>query len=92
MKLKNIEIFIEIPNCFEDFLSNYGILKFFKIERTDMENKPKFQLSQDKKIILKNMLGFNSDEEVYKFIFTNIKIQKFFYHQIDIFGKLYISQ
>ena len=38
------------------------------------------------------MLGFNSDEEVYKFIVTNIKIQKFSYHHIDIFGKLYISQ
>ena len=26
----NIEIYIEIPNCFNDFISNYKILQFFK--------------------------------------------------------------
>ena len=88
---KNIEIFIEIPNCFEDFLSNYDILKSFNIERIDMENKPKFKLSY-KRNILTNMLGFSSDEKVYEFIVTNMKIQKFSYHQVDIFMKLFISQ
>ena len=35
---KNIEIYIEVPNCFEDFISKFEILKLFDIDYITFEN------------------------------------------------------
>ena len=36
----SIEIYIEVPNCFESFLSKYKILESFEIENFKFEKKP----------------------------------------------------
>jgi hypothetical protein len=43
----NIEIYVEIPNCFKDFISNYKILTLFK-PKTYITNIPQLNLSEDK--------------------------------------------
>ena len=42
---KNIEIYIEIPNCFKDFLSNYDILNSFSITKINLNKEPDLKLS-----------------------------------------------
>ena len=64
----NIEIYIEIPNTFKEFISNYGILKFFKRD-DDMilaDDLPKLNLPKDKINLFKKMLGKDKNEEIYK--------------------------
>ena len=41
---QNIEIYIEIPNCYKDFMENYAILKSFDLEIIGLPNLPKFHL------------------------------------------------
>ena len=92
---KNIEIYIEIPNCFYDFKSNYDILNVFNDENIKINGKPKLDLSKKKIKLFYNMLELNSSKEIENFIYENIeKIGKkqFSYHQIKIFIKLFISQ
>ena len=87
---KNIEIYIEIPNCFNDFMNNYGVLKFFVLEVIKLDEIPKLNLSNEKIIPFKK-IDCNSNEEIYKFISSNIGIRKYSYHQINIFINLFIS-
>ena len=75
---KNIEIYIEIPNCFKDFKSDYNILNTFntntiKFERDDI---PELNLPSKKKVLIKNMLGFTSDEKTYKYIIKMMNTPK----------------
>lgn len=49
-KPKNIEIYIEIPNCLNDFKSNFDILKTFEDENIKIDEKPKLELSKKKNI------------------------------------------
>jgi len=43
-----IEIYIEIPNCFNNFLENYPILNYFGINKIDFNNKEKLRLDEEK--------------------------------------------
>ena len=104
----NIEIYVEIPNCFKDFKSNYNILKPFHKYTIDFVNLPKLYLGNEKRNLIKNMLGFSTDEETYKYIIKimntkekngklfyeekNNKLKRFSYHQINIFINLFINQ
>ena len=92
----NIEIFVEIPNCFKDFISNYKILKYFKgfdeNESITIEKMPMLNLTDDKIKIFNNMLGLNTNEKILKWVKDNIKIPRYSYHQIKIFINLFISQ
>ena len=52
---KNIEIYIKIPNCFNDFMSNYGVLKFFDLKVIKLDEIPKLNLSNEKIIPFKKI-------------------------------------
>ena len=90
----NIEIYIEIPNSFKDFISNYGILKSFK--RDDdiitIENLPELDLPEDKINLFKNMLGKDNNQEIYRWLKEKIMLTRYSYHQIHIFINLFICQ
>ena len=90
----NIEIYIEIPNSFKDFISNYGILKSFKRDEDiiTFENLPELELADDKLKLFKNMLGMNDNKEIYKWLKEKIKLKRYSYHQIHIFINLFICQ
>ena len=92
----DIEIYIEIPNTFKDFISNYSILKSFKIEEEDdiitIEHLPEFNLPLDKINIFKNMLGMTDNNKIYDWLRKKIKIKRYSYHQIHIFINLFICQ
>jgi len=93
----NIEIYVEIPNSFKDFISNYGILKYFKREddMITIDNLPELNLPQDKINLFKNMLNLDKNEDIYKWIkeiFEKIELTRYSYHQIHIFINLFICQ
>ena len=89
---KNLEIFIEIPNCFHDFLSDYDIFNSFEIETITMENKPEFDLPNEKNDILRMMLDSDSNDKIYNYIISKMDLDKFSYHQSNIFVNLFIGQ
>jgi hypothetical protein len=43
----NIDIYIEVPNCFENYSSKFSILNIFKKENITLENMPPFNFSED---------------------------------------------
>ena len=90
----NIEIYIEIPNSFKDFISHYGILKSFirENEMITIDNLPELNLPEDKINLFKNMLGISDNKEIYKWLKKKIKIERYSYHQIHIFINLFICQ
>ena len=90
----NIEIYIEIPNSFGDFISKYGILKSF-IKETDkitLKKLPDLELPKEKIKLLNSMLGVKNNGEIYEWIKDNIGIPRYSYHQIHIFLNLFICQ
>ena len=88
----DVSIYIEIPNCFEDYLSKFGLLKIFNIENITFNNIPSFNFP--KEIIKKfdRMLDVNNNEKLRLFVEKNISIKKYSYYQINIFIKIFISQ
>ena len=52
----DIDIYIEIPNCFEDYSSKFGILNIFKKENITLENMPPFNYSKEMIDIFNRML------------------------------------
>ena len=83
---KEIYIYIEVPNCFENYLSKYDILNIFKKEHITIFNRPPFNFPLE--II-------NSNDDIKKFVEDNFKkigVTKYTYHQINIFIKLFVSQ
>ena len=89
---KDIQIYIEIPNCFKNYLSKLGIIKIFNCENISLDNIPNLDLSREIIDIFSQMLKFKSKEEIEKFIGKYINIKKCSFHQIQIFIKLFISQ
>ena len=89
---KNIEIFIEIPNCFNDYLSDYDILKSFNIINITFNNKPCLNLPDKTIDIFNKMLDLNTNELINDFVSNKIGTKKFTYHQVNIFINLFISQ
>ena len=89
---KDIHIYIEIPNCFEDYLSKFGILSIFKKENITFENMPKFNYSDKIIKLFTNMLGKETNKDIQEFVKEKIHLSKYSYHQINIFIKLFISQ
>ena len=101
----NLNIYIEIPNCSQDYLSQIGILKFFPIENivlgeiTSNKNKnitnikmEKLKLKQEIRDKFKAMIGQDKNEKIEEYIKKNIGIENYSYHQISIYIKLFISQ
>ena len=89
---KDIHIYIEIPNCFEDYLSKFNILNIFKKENITFENLPPFNYPKEIINLFKTMVGIKTNTEMKEFIKKYIGIERYSYHQINIFMKLFISQ
>ena len=92
---KDISIYIEVPNCFEDYLSKFGILSIFKKENITLDNMPPFNYSEEMINIFTRMLDIKTNDGIQKFVskyFNKIGIKKYSYHQINMFIKLFISQ
>ena len=89
---KDIEIFVEVPNCFEDFLSKYKILNSFETEKIELEKKPELDLSDDKLHHFGNMLDLHNNKDISEYINQHFEISKYSYHQITIFINLFIGQ
>ena len=89
---KDIEIYIEIPNCFENYLSKFGILNIFKRENISLSEIPKLDLPKNMIEIFYRMLGYKTNESIESFIKSKIGLDKYSYHQVQIFIKLFISQ
>ena len=91
---KDIDIYIEIPNCFNNYLSKFGILRIFNKENITIENKPKLDLQNDMIYIFNKLLGLNSNEAIEKEFLEKYlgDLKNYSYHQIIIFIKLFISQ
>ena len=92
---KNIEIYIEIPNCFYDFKANYGILNSFYLEKINIDKLPPLKLSEKKFNHFYNMLGIkkvNNLEEIRNYIYDKMGKKNFSYHQIKIFINLFLCQ
>ena len=102
---KDLEIFIEIPNSFENYLTRYGILNIFnreniifgELKQNDTKNVTNImmlplELPSNIINIFKRIIGINSNQEIEQFIKENIGIKEYSYHQVIIFIKIFISQ
>jgi len=102
---KDINIYIEIPNCFHNYLSEIGILNIFNIEniiigqlkpnkKKNITNTPMAKLELEKEIRdnFKRIIGKETNEEIEEFIKNNIGIKEYSYHQIQMFIKLFLCQ
>ena len=87
-----MKIYIEIPNCFNDYLSKFGILKVFSIENIPLSKIPDLDLPQKTIDIFSLMLDYDTNKKIEKFIKEKIGIEKYSFHQVQIFIKLFISQ
>jgi len=89
----DIYIYIEIPNCFDDYISKFCFLKIFKRKNITIEEMPKFNFSKEIISIFKKMLEkIDSNEKIEEFVKKYIGIITYTFHQINIFVKLFISQ
>ena len=88
---KDIHIYIEIPNCFEDYLSKFSILKIFDKENITFENMSPLNYPNEIINQFKNILGINSNQGTQEFVKKYIGVPKYSYYQINIFVKLFVS-
>ena len=57
---KEIEIYIEISNGFENYISELNILKIFNIENISLDGVPKLELQEDSKKVFNEILKLSS--------------------------------
>ena len=90
----NIVIYVEIPNCFNNFMNKNKILDFFHKynDIIKIDEKPMLQLPEYKIHLFRNMIDKKNDEEIFEWVKNNIKIKRYSYHQINIFINLFLSQ
>ena len=89
---KDIEIFVEVPNCIEDFISKHRILYNFEMEYIKISTMPKLYLSHERRIFFKNILNIEDDNKILEFISHNIGIEIYSYYQLNIFIELLMGQ
>ena len=90
---KNIEIYIEIPNCFKDYLSQFDILNIFPRQNISLNQISKLNLSPNIIDIFSKKILLNTNKEIEeKFIKKYLnKSFKYSYYQIMIFIKLFVT-
>ena len=95
----NLEIYIEIPNCFYNFLEYYPILNYFDDKvYINFENRDKIRLNEIKNKFFQLMTAYKEKDgklihpEPEEFILSNIGEKKISYHQINIFINLFMNQ
>ena len=92
---KDISIYIETPNCFDNYLSKFDILNIFKKENISIKNMPSFNYQKEIINIFNTILEINSNDGIQIFVskyFNKVGINKYTIHQINIFIKLFIYQ
>ena len=85
-----MKIYIEIPNCFNDYLSKFGILKVFSIENIPLSKIPDLDLPQETIDIFSLMLDYDTNKNLSKkklelknILFIKFKyLLSFSYHNI----------
>ena len=85
---RELNIYIEIPNCFINFFQTYPILKIIQKTEINLENPTKLILPYNEKKLF-SFLGIDKVEE---FIKNNIKIKNPSYYQKRIFINSFLSQ
>jgi len=104
----NIKIYIEVPNSCEDYLTKFGILNAFNRENIVLGELKKEEINTNGHIVnvtmeplyleedirekFNKLNGINKNEDIEKFIKTDIGLKGYSYHQIKTFIALYISQ
>ena len=101
----NLNIYIEIPNCFQNYFTKIGILNVFKIENIVLNevktNEKKnitnikignLELEEELRDKFKRIIGEDKNEKIEEYIKNNIGIENYSYHQIQTIIKLFISQ
>ena len=103
----NLNIYIEIPNCFQNYLTQIGLLnsKVFKIEnivcgkkkesqKSNIKNieMDKLELDKETRGIFKKMVNLDTDDKIEEFIKQNLGVENYSYYQVNTFIKLFISQ
>ena len=101
----DLNIYIEIPNCFYDYLTKIKILNVFNRENIVLgevkENKQKnitnikmsaLELEPGIKKVFKRLIGKEKNEEIEAFIKNNLGVKEYSYHQVQIFIKIFMSQ
>ena len=89
---KDIEIFVEVPNCIEDFISKHSILYNFEMEYIRIDRIPNLYLSRERRIFFKNILNIEDNNKILEFISSNIGIEQYSYYQLNIFIELLMGQ
>ena len=64
----DISIYIEVPNCFDNYLQKFGILNIFKKENISIENMPPFNYQVKMINTFKILLGINSNDDIQNFV------------------------
>ena len=88
----DIEIYIEIPNSFENYLSKFGILNIFERKNITLDTMSKLDLPEETINIFKNQLGYDSLDKIEQFIKERIDMKNYSFYQAQIFIKIIISQ
>ena len=88
----DISIYIEIPNCFENYLDKYSLLKIFTIENISFQTMPEFNYPHKILDILYRMKKINTNTKIGDWVKEHIGFKKYSFHQINIFINLFISQ
>ena len=92
---KGIHIYIEIPNCFENYLEKMSILDIFEREHITFDNMPGYDYPDNIIQQFKNVANIGSNTEIKNFVDKYMKligIKRYSFHQINIFIKLFLSQ
>ena len=76
----DIFIYIEIQNCFDDYLSKYGILQILNKENITLANITLFNYSKDIVNIFDKLFGIKTNDKLQEFIQKKINIKKYSYH------------
>ena len=85
---KDIDIYIEIQNNFDNLLSKFGILNIFEKINITIENLPKLDLSKEIKDYFYRIFKYKSNEDIEKFIKTYFGNENYTYHQVHLFINL----
>ena len=86
-------MYVEIPNCFENYLSKFGILKIFNCQNISLDMIPKLDLPNDLiNIFSESLLEMDSKEKIENLIKENIGIKKYSYYQVIKFIKLFLQK
>ena len=84
-------IYIEIPNCFEDYSIKFPILDLFNKKYISFENMPTPDFSKETINFFNQNLGIDLNDKIKDFILKYIGEERYSYHQINLFIKYFIS-